>query len=293
MRTERGPGIERKPTFIEFDRVCKIYPALTGSVEAIADVSLDVREGEFVSLLGASGCGKSTLLALGAGLLTASSGQVRLGGRVVDRPQTEIGIVFQEPTLLEWRTVLDNIMLQAEIRRLDRQTYLRRSHQLIEMSGLSGFERRLPFELSGGMQQRVAICRALVHDPQVLFMDEPFGALDALTREAMAGELERIWMETHKTVLFVTHSVPEAVQLSDRIMVLTPRPSRLQRVLRIDLPRPRDPNAPAFGEYTREIRSIFASQGVLRNLASQAGGPRTSLARLGVGEEVPDGSHIG
>jgi NitT/TauT family transport system ATP-binding protein len=224
---------------------------------ALAGVSLDVYPEEFVSIVGRSGCGKTTLVNIVAGLLTASAGEVRVQGQAVTGPMESIGMVFQSPVLLPWRSVLDNVLLPVEIMGLPREPALRTARDLLELAGLVGFERAYPHALSGGMQQRVAICRALVVDPPILIMDEPFGALDAMTREEMGFELLRIWHERRKTVVFVTHSISEAVFLSDRVVVMTQRPGRIAEVLPIDLPRPRTMAAralPHFGEYEVRLR---------------------------------------
>ncbi|WP_069736234.1 ABC transporter ATP-binding protein [Streptomyces sp. EN27] len=209
-------------------------------VTALSDVSLDVAPGEFVAIVGPSGCGKSTLLKLVAGLLTASSGDVLLGGERVTGPRHDIGYVFQRAALLEWRSALRNILLQAEIRRMEPAEARARADELIRMTGLGGFEDAYPHELSGGMQQRVALCRALLHEPPVLLMDEPFGALDALTREQMNTELNRIWRTTGTTVLLVTHSISEAVYLADRVVVMSPRPGTVTEIIEVGLPAERD-----------------------------------------------------
>ena len=200
------------------------------------------------------------------GLLPPSSGQVVLDGQVVDRPQTDVGVVFQDPVLLDWRRVLENVMLQVEGRRLPRDVYRKRAMKLLHRVGLAGFERAYPFELSGGMRQRVSICRALIHDPPLLVMDEPFGALDALTRDQAMVDLQQIWSADRKTVLFVTHHIPEAVFLSDQVVVMTPRPGRVERIIRIELPRPRRLGmrvTPEFGAYVQEILTIFKKHGIL------------------------------
>ncbi|MFJ1596111.1 ABC transporter ATP-binding protein [Streptomyces sp. NPDC088261] len=209
-------------------------------VTALRDVSLDVAAGEFVALVGPSGCGKSTLLKLVAGLLDPSAGSVRLHGEEVHGPRPDIGYVFQRAALLEWRSARRNILLQAEMRRMPAAAARRRADELIEMTGLTGFEDAYPHELSGGMQQRVALCRALLHKPPVLLMDEPFGALDALTREQMNRELHRIWHETGTTVLLVTHSISEAVYLADRVVVMSPRPGTVTEIIDVGLPAERD-----------------------------------------------------
>jgi NitT/TauT family transport system ATP-binding protein len=194
-----------------------------------------------------------------------SAGSITVGGRRVDRPLTDVGIVFQESILLDWRDVLSNVMLQTEIRGGDRAAGEREARHLLEITGLSGFERKKPYELSGGMRQRVSICRALVHDPPLLLMDEPFGALDALTREQISMDIQRIWMEKRKTAIHITHSIPEAVLLADRVVVMGPRPGRIVEIIEVDLPRPRrlDRLPPKFNDYAGRIREIFKSKGVL------------------------------
>jgi NitT/TauT family transport system ATP-binding protein len=216
------------------------FSSKRSTVNALTDIDLTVAEGEFVSIAGPSGCGKSTLLKVVAGLTDSTSGLVSLRGRQVRGPQREIGYVFQRAALLEWRSVRKNILLQAEMRGMPRQAAQRRCDYLIEMTGLTGFENALPYELSGGMQQRVSLCRALLHEPGVLLMDEPFGALDALTREKMNVELHRIWRETGTTVVLVTHSVAEAVYLANRVVVMSPRPGRIVETLDVDLPAERN-----------------------------------------------------
>jgi NitT/TauT family transport system ATP-binding protein len=200
-----------------------------------------------------------------AGLQPHTTGSITVGGRRVERPLTDVGIVFQESILLDWRDVLSNVMLQADIRRLERAKYEPIARHLIEATGLQGFEARKPYELSGGMRQRVSICRALVHDPPLLLMDEPFGALDALTREQISMDIQRLWMEKRKTALHITHSIPEAVLLADRVVVMSPRPGRIVEILDIDLPRPRrlDKLPPKFNDYAGHIRDIFKAKGVL------------------------------
>ncbi|WP_218148136.1 ABC transporter ATP-binding protein [Lentzea xinjiangensis] len=230
---------------------------------AIERVSLDVAPGEFVSIVGPSGCGKSTLLKLVAGLLAPSSGSVALLGEQVRGPRRDIGFVFQRAALLEWRSARRNILLQAEMRGMNPAAAAERADELIEMTGLSGFENALPHELSGGMQQRVALCRALLHRPRVLLMDEPFGALDALTREQMNVELHRVWRETGTTVLLVTHSIAESVYLANRVVVLTRRPAVVQEVIEVGLPGTRDYSAtmarPEFAAATAHIRDLLGA----------------------------------
>ena len=245
----------------------KIYRTLEGiDIEALKNVSFDVADGEFITVVGPSGCGKSTLLKILAGILRRTSGDVRLRDTPINGPSRDVGVVFQAPVLLPWRTVLQNVMLPVEIQGRDRVHFEARARDYIKLVGLAGFERKYPNELSGGMQQRVGISRALVHEPAFLLMDEPFGALDAMTRESMNLELLRIWQESKKTVLLVTHSIPEAVFLADRVIVMSPRPGRISEILPIDLPRPRELeviNSAPFGRYVAAIRRHFQSQGAL------------------------------
>jgi NitT/TauT family transport system ATP-binding protein len=237
-----------------------------GAVTALDRTSLDIAEDEFVTIVGPSGCGKTTLLRLIAGIVPPSSGEIVLKGRKVLRPSREIGMVFQQPILLSWRTVLDNVLFPIEMLGWAVAKYRDEAMRLIELVGLKGFESARPRELSGGMQQRVAICRALVSDPQVLLMDEPFAALDAMTREELGVELLRIWSERRKTVVFITHSIPEAILLADRVLVMTARPGRVVRELKIDLPRPRRiemEHSAEFGRYSAAVRSSITSSRVL------------------------------
>jgi NitT/TauT family transport system ATP-binding protein len=253
--------------FLRLHGLSKVYATHDGPVRALDQVSVSERRGEFLSILGPSGCGKSTLLMIAAGLISPSSGEVAVDGMPVTQPRTDIGIVFQSPVLLEWRTALGNVMLQAEAKKLDHNAATRRARELLASVGLAGFEDKYPHELSGGMRQRVSLCRALIHNPPLLLMDEPFGALDALTRDQLVLDLQQIWNERRMTVLFITHSVPEAVFLSDRVVVMTPRPGQIDRVIDIDLPRPRTlamREAPEFARYSREILDLFLARGVLR-----------------------------
>ncbi len=237
-----------------------------GAMQALAPLDLAVRDGEFIAIVGPSGCGKSTLLRLVAGLLPASAGRLTLGGRAITGPVTEVGIVFQQPVLLDWRTALGNVLFQVEMRGQRPGPWRQRALALLEQVGLADFADAYPHALSGGMRQRVAIARALVHEPGLLLMDEPFGALDALTREQMRIDLETLWLRRRMTVLFVTHSVDEAVLLADRVVVMSPRPGRIDRILDIRLPRPRGLSArrePAFLEAEEAITGIFLERGVL------------------------------
>ena len=243
----------------------KTYRTRRGDlVRAVEDVTLDIAENEFVTLVGPSGCGKSTLLKLVAGLTPATGGSIHVRDTLVRDPFPDVGIVFQHPVLLPWRSVLDNVLFSADMLGLDAKGYRARALELLALSGLAGFETRLPRELSGGMQQRVAICRALLPDPSLLLMDEPFGALDAMTREELGLELLRIWEARRKTILFVTHSIPEAILLADKVVVMTPGPGRIARVITIDLPRPRTVELEfdaKFKTYSDEVRGlIFASR---------------------------------
>ena len=227
-------------TAVDLTAVSVRFMSRRAQTAALADINLRVRPGEFVTIVGPSGCGKSTLLKIVAGLVQPTSGSVTLMGKPVAGPQKQIGFVFQKAALLEWRGARKNILLQAEIRGMDRALAARRADELIALTGLTGFEKALPHELSGGMQQRVALCRALLHQPPVLLMDEPFGALYALTREQLNTEVNRIWRETGTTSLLVTHSIAEAVYLGTRVVVMSPRPGRILRILDVDLPPDRD-----------------------------------------------------
>jgi NitT/TauT family transport system ATP-binding protein len=229
-------------------------------VPALEDINLEVHENEFVTIVGPSGCGKSTLLKLISGLSPVSKGTIHLRDQLVTGPFPDVGFVFQNPVLLPWRTVFRNVIFSIEMLGLDHKNYNRRAVDLLNLTGLCGFETKYPHELSGGMQQRVAICRALIHDPSLLLMDEPFGALDAMTREEMIFELLRIWEKRRKTILFVTHSIPEAILLGDHVVVMTPRPGCIARVLEVNLPRPRGADMEfneLFKHYVHEVRELI------------------------------------
>jgi NitT/TauT family transport system ATP-binding protein len=245
---------------IAVDRLSKVYDARSGPVTALEGIRFAIDEGQFVAVVGPSGCGKTTLLKILAGLIPASHGEARLGGTPINGPRRDIGVVFQSAVLFPWRTVLDNVLLPVDVQRLDRDKLTPTALALLALVGLQGFERRYPWELSGGMQQRVAMVRALIHDPAILLMDEPFGALDAMTREQMNLELQRVWLERRKTVLFITHSIPEALFLADRVLVMTPRPGRVVEDARVPFPRPRKLDVmttPEFGGYVKRIRGHF------------------------------------
>src|SRR6185503_4030321 len=249
---------------IRLDHVDKTYRTRRGDlVHALDDITLDVGENEFVTLVGPSGCGKSTLLKLVAGLTLPTGGAIRVRERAVREPFPDVGFVFQQPVLLPWRTVMDNVLFSIEMLGLEPRQYRKPAGDLLELTGLTGFETKYPRELSGGMQQRVAICRALLPDPSLLLMDEPFGALDAMTREEMSLELLRIWEERRKTILFVTHSIPEAILLADRVVVMSSRPGRIARVITVDLPRPRTMDLefdPRFKAHSEEVRGLIFSR---------------------------------
>ncbi|WP_436310275.1 ABC transporter ATP-binding protein [Variovorax sp. LjRoot130] len=255
---------------VHVDAVSRYFDSRDGERTIALDaVSLDIRQNEFIALVGPSGCGKSTLLRIMAGLIKPSAGRVYVGGEALSEPRERTGIVFQAATLLPWADVLDNILFPIRVTgRSVTEAQTAAAHDLIKVAGLQGFEGRSPRELSGGMQQRVAICRALLNDPDLLLMDEPFGALDALTREEMTLELLRIWAARPKTVVFVTHSISEAVLLADRVVVMSARPGRIADVIDITLPRPRAfgmSALPAFTEASERIRrQIFK-----RNEATQ------------------------
>ncbi len=233
-------------------------------VVALQDVNFDVAPGEFVTVVGPSGCGKSTLLRILAGITSASSGTVSIAGKPITGPSSDIGVVFQAPVLLPWRTVLRNVLVPAQIQHRDIASSTAKAMAYLEMVGLKGFEGKYPRELSGGMQQRVGIARALVNDPKLLLMDEPFGALDAMTREIMNVELMKIKQRVGATVMLVTHSIPEAVYLGDRVVVMSPRPGRVTQLITVDLPRPRPLsiiNSVEFGRYVSDIRNNLQAVG--------------------------------
>ncbi len=252
---------------VEIRGAGKTYRSARGPVTALTGVGLDVREGEFLSLLGPSGCGKSTLLRCIAGLDHVSEGSISIRGEEVRRPPKGLGMVFQRDVLMDWRSIRDNVLLAAEFQGLPRRHHEQRAMALLERFGLGGFADRYPWELSGGMRQRAAICRALLCEPEILLMDEPFGALDAMTRDDLNVELARIQRDGGRTVIFVTHSIAEAIYLSDRVAVMTPGPGRVEEVFTIDLPRPRPLSLREtyeFAQYVGAIRSLFARLGIVK-----------------------------
>jgi NitT/TauT family transport system ATP-binding protein len=239
---------------ISLSNVAKTYGTGKKAVKALSDISLDIARGEFLSILGPSGCGKSTLLMMIAGLISASEGSIEVDQRKVSAPLTDVGIAFQRDLLFDWRTVLGNIMLQADMRGLDKRAARARALVLLEKVGLSGFEHRRPWELSGGMKQRVALCRSLVHEASLLLMDEPFGALDALTRDQI--NLQTLWLAERRTAIMITHSISEAIFLSDRVVVLSARPGRIICDLSVDLPRPRTLDMQASDVFARCAKQV-------------------------------------
>ncbi len=248
---------------IELAGVSKTFSTASGErVLALHDADLSIKNGEFICVVGASGCGKTTLLRLIGGLERATMGTIKVNNAIQTGPSEKIGIVFQDATLLPWRTVIDNIMLPVQVLKLDWKRHRARADELLKIVGLEGFANKYPHELSGGMRQRVAIARALVHDPAMLLMDEPFGALDAMTRDQLNLELLDIWSRTRKTVLLITHSITESVFLADRVVVMSPRPGRVVEEVAIDLPRPRSLemiNSDAFGAYVGRIRGRLSN----------------------------------
>jgi NitT/TauT family transport system ATP-binding protein len=246
---------------IRIERISKTYP--NGKTPAVKDVSLTVGDTEFMVLLGPSGCGKTTLLRILAGLEQTSAGEVYSGGERVTKPRADAGVVFQQAVLLPWNTVLANVMLPSHLKGDMSAASIARAERLLAFMGLQDFAQKYPFELSGGMQQRVSICRALMRDPKILLMDEPFGALDAMTRESMNVELMRVWAKERMTVFFITHSIPEAVLLGDRVVVMSPRPGRISEIVDIDIDRPRNlqtMGTPRFGELCDHIRALFGAE---------------------------------
>jgi len=246
-------------TLLSIKNLKKVFPLQGEELVALGSVSFDVYPGEFVTIVGPSGCGKTTLLKIIAGLLPKSEGEIHVDEAMFD-PTREVGFVFQKALLLNWRRVLDNVLLPIEILKLDKKKYRSKAMEMLELVGLKGFENAYPNELSGGMQQRVSLALALIHDPKLILMDEPFGALDAITREKMNLELQRIWSESKKTIIFITHEINEAVFLSDRVVVMSARPSRMVGAVDIDFPRPRKlevRTTPQFGEYAVKLYKML------------------------------------
>jgi NitT/TauT family transport system ATP-binding protein len=256
-----------KSSYIVIDGVDKTYAVDGSPITALENINLDIAPGEFISVVGPSGCGKSTLLKCVAGLQPVTGGSISIQNQRVTAPPDNMAIVFQRDVLLDWRTVLDNVLILVEFRGLRRQDYENKALELLKKYGLEDYAHRFPWELSGGMRQRVAICRALIVDPELLLMDEPFGALDAMTRDDLNVELERLWFETRKTVIFITHGIDEAVYLGDRVVVMARNPGRIAEIIPIDIPRPRPLSirqTEEFGKYVHHIRHLFASMGVAK-----------------------------
>jgi len=264
VASDSGRGIA-----VDIAGVTKRYVTARGDeVHALDPIDLAIAPGEFISIVGPSGCGKSTLMMLVSGLIPATTGTITVGGAPVKGPVPAAGIVFQRDVLLDWRTVLSNVLLPVEIRKLDRASHLQKAKELLASVGLSEFEEKYPAELSGGMRQRVSICRALVQEPDLLLMDEPFGALDALTREQMNQDLQRIWLRNRNTVVFITHSIEEAVYLADRVIVMSSRPGRIADLVEVGLPRPRRSQVRSdtrFIDHVERIREHFMALGVLKD----------------------------
>ncbi|MFH0178733.1 ABC transporter ATP-binding protein [Streptomyces cacaoi] len=248
---------------IQVEKATQVFESRSGLVHALDDINLHIRENEFVTLIGRSGCGKSTLLRLLAGLLTPTEGRVQVAGELVTAPRSDVSVMFQRPALLPWRSVVSNVMLPVEIRGGDKKQYRDRAHELLDLVGLTGFAARYPHELSGGMQQRVSLCRSLITRPKVMLMDEPFSALDSLTRTEMSEELQRIQMELATTIVFVTHSIEEAIVLADRVVVLSPRPGQLREIVEIKIPRPRtlgqDAHAADVARFSSQLHALLAA----------------------------------
>jgi NitT/TauT family transport system ATP-binding protein len=251
---------------IELRGVSKVFGKGDAAVHAFGPVDLAIGEGRFVSFLGPSGCGKSTLMLMIAGLLEPSAGSILVNGREVRGPQTDIGIMFQDSTLVPWRTVRGNVELQLEMRGIPLGAMRARVTALLKSVDLEEFAERFPFELSGGMQQRAAFCQAMIHDPKIVLLDEPLGKLDAMTREHIRADLQKLWMRNRPTVVFVTHSIEEAVQLSTEVAVITPRPGKIDTLIPVELPFPRDlavKSSPEFIAHVKDIQEIFHGYGVL------------------------------
>ncbi len=261
--------MSERQSFISLKNVRKVYRTGSENFLAVSDVTLDVAEGELVSLVGPSGCGKTTVLKMLAGLHQPDGGTLTIGNATAPfDPGRDVGMVFQQALLLNWRNVLDNVLLPAEIVGLPLKAARERARDLLHMVGLRGFEQKYPRELSGGMQQRAAIARAFIHDPKLILMDEPFGALDALTREQMNLEMLRIWQQSGKTIIFVTHDIQEAVFLASHCAVLTARPARMAKFLRIELTYPRDLAMKTTAEFGAYVRDIYGQLGITSGAAA-------------------------
>lgn len=268
--SEEGSALERSqardpsPALISIRALQKVFATRSGErVQALSNIDLDIAQNEFISVVGPSGCGKTTLLRILAGLDVASGGAALVENVPLSGPRADVGVVFQQATLLPWNNVLSNVLLPVQLRGDKSEASAARALKLLAFMGLGDFAQKYPFELSGGMQQRVAICRALMRDPKILLMDEPFGALDAMTREMLNMELMRVWSEERKTVVFITHSIPEAVLLGDRVVVMSPRPGRISAIVPVDIPRPRNLRTmgqPRFGEICDQIRAMFGAE---------------------------------
>jgi NitT/TauT family transport system ATP-binding protein len=250
---------------VSVEGVEKVFAGESRPVTAVQDINFDIAAGEFVSIVGPSGCGKSTVLMMLAGLMAPTHGVVKVAGVEVKSPITDVGIMFQRDLLMDWRTVIENVLLQADVRDVDRAIARKKAERLLSSAGLEGFADAYPWELSGGMRQRTALCRALLPDVPLLLLDEPFGALDAMTRDRMNLDLQRLWSSDRRTALLITHDISEAIFLSDRVLIMSPSPGRIMADIRIDLPHPRDlavRDEAKFIEYKRKLRTMFESMAV-------------------------------
>jgi NitT/TauT family transport system ATP-binding protein len=257
---QRSVAEDRQQAYVSVQSVDKTYATRNGPVHAVEHADFDAQEGEFLSLVGPSGCGKSTLMSMIGGLENPSAGRILVDGAVVDQPRRDFGYVFQDATLLPWKTVMDNVLFPIRTQKRPVAEYLGEAERLLKLTGLWDFRDKRPAELSGGMRQRVAICRGLINDPRLLMMDEPFSALDAITRDEMNLMLARLWDEVHKTAVFITHSIREAVYLSDRVLVMKARPSRIVADIRVPFPRPRRPEMqedPVFNQICSFVRETI------------------------------------
>lgn len=268
LKTKENPSkVNRGTKFIQIRNISKRFVSDDNEILALDNVSMDIEKGKFVSIVGPSGCGKSTLMMLISGLEKSSSGIITIDGKELNKPYHDLGIVFQKDLLLDWRRVLDNVLLQVEMRGLEKEKYSSTAVELLKKVGLDNFTQVYPHQLSGGMRQRVSICRALVHNPELLLMDEPFSALDAISRDKMCLDVQRMWESDHKTAVFITHSISEAIFLSDKVFIMSPRPGKIVEELNIELPRPRNLSireTPEFAKYTKRIREIFTQTGVIK-----------------------------